>query len=207
MVSFDTEARVVNPPGTTYDMRLCTASLSVAQPEGLPCARVQHLDSHESVATHLIGGSAWTPVCPAFGGGNLVGLAAYEFISTDPAASGATVEVAITVTDGNRTLHSSTKNFIVQGSSMAGLPLESASGVTDTEPFFTHYPLLTTRNRLSEEFDAGEIIFVQFIVKPKPLTRADYSFVLTPSGETKICRVEVDLKNSSLRSTGYTFLR
>ena len=58
-------------------------------------------------------------------------------------------------------------------------------------PFVTSYPIITTRGRQSEAFDAKEGFFIQYIIKFQPGTRGDYKFRVDPGPNYKLCKMEI----------------
>lgn len=63
-----------------------------------------------------------------------------------------------------------------------------------TEPFFTVYPVISTRGRDPLAFDTDEGFYMQFIIKPRKLTRGDYVFVFNSANDPSVgaCHIEVN---------------
>ena len=68
------------------------------------------------------------------------------------------------------------------------------SSLDITEPFFTVYPVITTRGRDPLAFDTDEGFYMQFIIKPRKLTRGDYVFAFNSDSKTSVgvCHIEVN---------------
>jgi len=191
LVALNGEVRVVSPAGATFSPRICLVRLTPSPGSFLPCARSVNLKSEAYHHVSATSAKAWTPICPALGGGSLDGLVTFELPSQDAIVAGAIVEVSLNVWQGNQSIFTSKKNFEVEDLTMADLPVEKAFNLTDTEPFFSAYPIITTRGREGDPFDAKDIFFIQYLVKPKALTRGDYTYLLTPTNNIRICKVEV----------------
>ena len=58
-------------------------------------------------------------------------------------------------------------------------------------PFVTAYPILTTRGRTNAAFDNKEGVYIQYIIKPQPLTQGNYKFVVNPGAKMKICKLSI----------------
>ena len=56
-------------------------------------------------------------------------------------------------------------------------------------PFFTSYPIISTRDKATPMFDRGEGLFVQYLLKTKPMTHSPMMLRLGPPAHIKICKV------------------
>jgi hypothetical protein len=191
VVSMTAEVAVVSPAGATFRPRLCRVRLSASPDQPMPCTETINSKTAELFSGDATKGAAWAPVCTTFGQGSLNGLVAFELPSQENIVDGASVDLSLAIWHGNQSIFVANKAFDVQGMTLAGLSVETALPSMTDVPYFSAYPILTTRNRDEEGFDSDEIIFVQFVIKPPPLSRGEYSYLLTPTADIKICKVEV----------------
>ncbi len=56
---------------------------------------------------------------------------------------------------------------------------------------FTVYPYVSTKDLPTSTFDKLQGFFIQYLLKPQPVTRGDYKLTITPPAGAKVCRVVI----------------
>ena len=72
---------------------------------------------------------------------------------------------------------------------------------SDTTPFVTSYPLITTLDQADVFLSGKEVFTVQYLIKFAHLTRGYYDFTITPPGGVKVCKLLVTHIGSNMPCT------